>query len=61
MKSDRSSQPRSFLRQALPVALVLVVGLALGGWIVGKKGAGHADHAAHAEAESPAADTPAPK
>ena len=47
------SQRKSFLKQALPIALVLVVGIAFGVYILNKKAAPAADehgHVAHAEA-----------
>lgn len=54
MKLD-PSQRKSFLKQALPIALVLVVGLAFGGYILSNKAApaGHEHGAApHAEANA---------
>lgn len=47
------SQRKSFLKQALPIALVLVAGVAFGGYILSKKSAPAGDehgHEAHAEA-----------
>lgn len=52
MKFD-PSQRKSFLKQALPIALVLVAGFAFGGYILSKKAAPAGDehgHDAHAEA-----------
>jgi cobalt-zinc-cadmium efflux system membrane fusion protein len=55
MKFD-PSQRKSFLQQALPIALVLVAGIACGGYILSKKAAPaddeHGDEA-HAEAGAP--------
>ena len=69
MKFD-PSEPKSFLQRALPIALVLVAGLALGGYILSKKAApvgdehGHEPHAEagdHADEKHPEAEADAPK
>ena len=52
MKFD-PSKPKSFLKRALPIALVLVAGLTLGGYILSKKPVAVGDehgHEPHAEA-----------
>ena len=69
MKFD-PSQGKSFLKQALPIALVLVAGLAFGGYILSKKAAPvgdehgdgpHAEAGDHADERHPEAKAAAPK
>ena len=58
MKFD-PSEPKSFLKRALPIALVLVAGLTLGGYILSKKPVAVGDehgHEPHAEAGDHAGD-----
>ena len=75
MKFD-PSQRKSFLKQALPIAVVLVAGLAFGGYILSKKATpvgdehgreppaeagGHAGDKKHADEKHPQAEAAAPK